>query len=356
MGKRPGTLVSRALLVALLCGQGAAHAERRPAARDAGSELALARSPVLEHRVERGETLSAIAARHGLSIDELLAQNPGLHPDRLREGQTIAIDRDRAQLRYAVLPGDTLTRIAQMHGVSLSELARWNPDLDPNRIRAGQELTIYPSTPASHSESIGAPASGELVHARRLPPGPGYRIRTPERAWGTDETVRGVIHAFAHARRRHPRAPKLAVHDLSLRKGGPIDEHRSHQSGRDVDIAYPQKRCDDGLCQFGRLLPQQLDAELTWTLLHYWLERNLLEAVFIDYRLQVPLYRVARARGATREQLLRWFQYPRGRGEPLGVIRHFPKHDDHMHVRFGCDATDPECKSYRPLLMHAASN
>jgi murein endopeptidase len=37
------------------------------------------------------------------------------------------------------------------------------------------------------------------------------------------------------------------------------------------------------------------------------------------------------------------------------VIRHFRKHDDHMHVRFTCHASDPECKTYRPLLARMAA-
>jgi len=314
------------------------------------------RADSLEHTVALGETLSAIARRLGVTVEQILALNPELDSDRVRAGQRIAImalEERRERVSYTVQPGDTLRRIAQAHAVSLHELMRWNPAVDPERIRAGRELAIYPKEPESRSESVGSPARGQIVHARRLPSGMGYAVRAPERAWGTDETVRSVVAAFARARSEHPSAPRLWVHDLSLRGGGPIDDHRSHQSGRDVDIAYPQKDCSGRLCGFRRLGPRELDAEVAWTLLQYWLERDLLEAVFIDYRLQAPLYREARARGASAEQLARWFQYPRGRSGSLGVIRHFPKHADHMHVRFACDPSDLACKSFRPLLMHA---
>ncbi len=311
------------------------------------------RADSLEHSVAPGETLSAIARGHGVSVDEILALNPELDPDRVRAGQRIAIEPRRSRVSYTVQPGDTLRHIAQAHAVSLRELTRWNPSIDPERIRAGRQLTIYPKEPESRSESVGSPARGQIVHARRLPPGMGYAVREPERAWGTDETVRAVVAAFARARSEHPSAPRLWVHDLSLRGGGPIDDHRSHQSGRDVDIAYPQIDCSDRPCGFRRLGPRELDAEVAWTLLRYWLERDLLEAVFVDYRLQAPLYREARARGASADQLARWFQYPRGRSGAHGVIRHFPKHADHMHVRFACAPSDLACKSLRPLLMHA---
>ena len=57
---------------------------------------------------------------------------------------------------------------------------------------------------------------------------------------------------------------------------------------------------------------------------------------------------------ASEEELMRWFQYPRGRGNPWGVIRHYPKHGDHMHVRFACHPSDPACKTFRPLLLQTA--
>jgi murein endopeptidase len=246
--------------------------------------------------------VSAIAARHRVTVDALLDENPGLHPDRVRAGATL----------------------------------------------------IVRSRPASISASVGSPTRGRLQEGRRLPTGPGYAIREPERSFGTDEAVDALIAGLAHLARRYPRAPAIAVHDLSLRRGGPMTDHRSHQSGRDADLAYPQKRCA-GTCGFERVAPEALDAERAFALLRYLLERDELEAVFIDYRLQRPLYEAARAQGATAEQLARWFQYPHGRGNPHGVIRHFPKHADHMHLRFRCHHSDAQCRGFRPLTVQTAA-
>src|SRR5690606_20902798 len=126
------------------------------------------------------------------------------------------------------------------------------------------------------------------------------------------------------------------------REGGPIIHHRSHQSGRDVDMSYFFRRCG-GVCRMGNINAQLLDVAPQWTLFKAWLERGVVEAIFMDYDLQAPLYEYARAQGATRSQLHRWFQYPRGPHYPLGKIRHFPKHRDHAHVRFICPETDEEC-------------
>ena len=301
------------------------------------------------------ETLGAIAAHYGVSVEQILERNPGLAADHIRAGQTIAIGDER----HAVQVASAARRYADQHRPRARghdrRAVRWNPGLTPDRIRTGRQLVLYPKQPQSVSESVGSPSSGELLHAHRLPPGAGYAIRDADRAYATDETVRGLISAFEHLHQGDPRAPRLWVHDLSLRHGGPMSEHRSHQSGRDADVAYPQKSCARGTCDFHRIGPDQLDPRHTFELLRYLLERGQLEAVFVDYRLQAPLYRYAREHGATAEELQRWFQYPHGRDNPYGVIRHFPKHDDHMHLRFACHVSDAGCKTFRPLMTHTAS-
>jgi murein endopeptidase len=180
-------------------------------------------------------------------------------------------------------------------------------------------------------------------------------IRDRDRAWGTDETVDALVEAIDALRAAHPRAPRLEVHDLSLRDGGPMNDHRSHESGRDADLALFQERCARSVCAFRRTTPDGLDVERQWTLLHHLLAHGRVEAIFLDYRLQRPLYEHARKQGATTEDLRRWFQYPHGQGSPLGVIRHARNHADHVHVRFTCHASDGECESLRPLLTRHAS-
>ena len=66
--------------------------------------------------------------------------------------------------------------------------------------------------------------------------------------------------------------------------------------------------------------------------------------IFIDYRLQAKLYKYARRKGVSNSKLDRWIQYPRGRYEPRGIIRHFPNHEDHLHVRFVCPYSDLKCR------------
>lgn len=292
--------------------------------------------------VEEGDTLSAIASRHGLTLAQVEAANPGLEPDLLLAGTELQLPGVELA-RHVVARGDTLSRVASRYHVTVADLRGWNPDLRGDTLRLGDELAVGR---AARSESVGQAFCGHIVGAVQLDRHDGYVLRNPRRSWATARTVQRIRGAFDAQRRRFPRAARVRVHDLSLPGGGPIDDHRSHQSGRDVDITYYQRRgCTArGGCPLSTVDPSGLDARRQWALLHHWLRRDEAEAIYVDYALQAPLYREARRRGATSSQLEAWFQYPRGRRASGGIIRHFPNHRDHLHVRFRCARGDSRCR------------
>jgi len=299
--------------------------------------------PVYE--VRAGDTLSAIAAGLGVTVAQITEWNEGLSADSIRVGQRLVIGPTRYRIAHRVRPGESLSRIAVRYEVSVRDLLRWNRRLERRTLRAGADVIVFSDRPESRSESVGLPHAGRLLHAERLPRHPGYVIRDRARAFGTRETNDAIVGAFDLVSSRHPGSGKLRVHDVSDRDGGRMSDHRSHQNGRDADISYYHRRgCPADGCGFRRLSPGDLDVERTWTLLSHWLEHGQAKAIFIDYSLQGALYREARRRGATSEQLHQWFQYPRGVGFPLGIIRHFRHHRDHLHVRFRCAEGDEECR------------
>ena len=92
------------------------------------------------------------------------------------------------------------------------------------------------------SRSIGYPRSGRLLHGSRLRPSR-YVQYTDEvsksgHAWGTWELVQLVERAAFRVAGRHRGKTQLYVGELSKKKGGRITGHRSHQNGRDVDLAF----------------------------------------------------------------------------------------------------------------------
>jgi len=52
--------------------------------------------------------------------------------------------RRAAPRAYVVKAGDTLTVIADKTGVSLDEIQRLNPDIDPNALQTGAHLKLSP--------------------------------------------------------------------------------------------------------------------------------------------------------------------------------------------------------------------
>ncbi|MEM1055363.1 MAG: LysM peptidoglycan-binding domain-containing protein [Bacteroidota bacterium] len=142
--------------------------EPTPAAAPAPEPVAQATPPVrlaadsrparpTSHRVQRGEHLSMLARRYGVSVRDLMGWN-GLTNSTIRPGQRLrltapdgydarAASRARAaanaprSVMHRVSRGENLTQIARRYGVSLSDIRRWN-DLSRDTIVPGQRLKI----------------------------------------------------------------------------------------------------------------------------------------------------------------------------------------------------------------------
>jgi membrane-bound lytic murein transglycosylase D len=106
------------------------------------------------HVVRRGESLSTIARRHGVSVNTLAAWN-GMEPgDTLRAGRKITVRSggNRAaqgkvatngtHTSYTVRRGDTLSHIAHRFSVTVSQLLSWNGLSKSTLLKPGQRLTV----------------------------------------------------------------------------------------------------------------------------------------------------------------------------------------------------------------------
>jgi|GEM_PF-603593 len=296
------------------------------------------------YRVRKGDTLTSIALQHNTSVADLLAANPSLKGNAIYPGETIDVGEPRPLVMFKLERGDSLVAVAERYDVSPRDLSRWNAKLEPGSPRPGTNIRIYTRVPVSPSEAVGPTNRGRLENGIPLPPHKGYVIRTPSRAYGTEETTRWIVAAFdaVNAQFKQPKA--VRVHDISDRDGGRIRDHKSHQNGRDADISYYQERCPSSGCPFENVKSSELDVARQWALLEYWLRNEQAEMIFIDYRLQAKLYRYAKRKGVQKEKLDQWIQYPRGKYEPNGVIRHYRNHEDHLHVRFVCPYSDLKCR------------
>jgi LysM repeat protein len=305
-----------------------------------------------EATVRKGETLTSIAKREGVTVADLRRWNQLGKNDVLRAGDTIHIGSTKNKRLYTIRKGDTLTGVAKREGVKVSAILRANPRLKRNNVRAGQEIVIpsrtvgseEPAREAPEEESADKPRTKRKNTKQRALECPGrivqlryhsnYQLRSKALGWATAQTASALKRGFDHVRSVHRYAPRVKVLDASARGGGQLGGHLSHQTGHDIDITYYQKRCPASGCPLETVSPSKLDVRRQWTLISYWLRKGDTQFVLVDYDLQKVLYEHAKKRGVSEKKLRAWFQYPRPRNQPAGMIQHWEAHRNHVHVRF----------------------
>lgn len=202
------------------------------------------------------------------------------------------------------------------------------------------------------SISMGKPSNGRVVDAVRLPDrGEGYITREiwkiRNNRYGTDELV-DLITGVSRRALDNNAGIRLVVADLSGRRGGEARQwHRSHQSGRDVDLLYFVRDAagkpieNDAMHVFREDLVAVDGSGLTVDIPRVWnLVRELLTApeapvqwvfmyqpianALVEHAIKIgePEILVERARRACKQP---------GDSAP---------HNDHMHVRVYCAPAD----------------
>jgi penicillin-insensitive murein endopeptidase len=178
--------------------------------------------------------------------------------------------------------------------------------------------------------------------------------------FGTDELVGLVVRSTRAVERSLP-GGVAAVGDLSRRGGGASVEHRSHQSGRDVDVFYyatdqagHAMRPGEAMLRFnaeGRAVrwspprgqkpparsvpPWRFDVARNWA---------LIRALITDPGAEVQWIFIQRGLAArVMGEAARLGEDPALLARAAFILREpsdSEPHDDHMHVRIYCDASD----------------
>ncbi len=125
------------------------------------------------YTVRPGDTLTRIAARFNTTVDELVRVNNLSNPNALQVGQVLTIPDGTAApapaptgaTTYVVRPGDSLARIAARHGTSVEALIALN-GLATTTLQPGQVLLI-PATSAHPTGSIYARIQGSSTFIQR---------------------------------------------------------------------------------------------------------------------------------------------------------------------------------------------
>jgi len=152
------------------------------------------------YTVQKGDTLTGIAVRHGLRWQDVVAVNPGISPNKLQVGQVIQLPGQvnlarpapvtssrpavapapsRAETVYVVKSGDTLSGIALKHGVKTAAILEANELKDANKISVGQKLQIPGAVkssatvaPKATTPKLTAPKAKETVPEAKVDTAP----------------------------------------------------------------------------------------------------------------------------------------------------------------------------------------
>mgnify|MGYP003589427530 CR=1 FL=1 len=150
--------------------------------------------------VKSGDSLSKIAAAHGVSTRELAELNQITDANKIRGGQKLILP-DHAKPSqsqpaaksaaapakesapavasgdtYVVKAGDALSKIAALHGVKTKDLMAVNKITDANKIRVGQKLVI----PAKAAKAPEAAAPAEAKPAEAAPAAAPAAVEAPK--------------------------------------------------------------------------------------------------------------------------------------------------------------------------------
>ena len=216
-----------------------------------------------KYKIRRGDNLSVIAKRFGVTIHQLRAWN-GMHGNSIRTGRylvvrdptkrattTVAAGATRSRTktaaaplpaggRYLIRQGDTLSGIAERFGATAADLRDWN-DMRGSRIRAGKELIVgFPGSRTTTRKSAATTAAPSRAAAKPASGSGQYRIRSGDtleviaRRFGV--TV-GQLKQWNGLRTSRIRAGKF----LTVRPGGRAAASGSAGSSSSASSASPTR-------------------------------------------------------------------------------------------------------------------
>lgn len=188
----------------------------------------------------------------------------------------------------------------------------------------------YKQDPASLGPiSAGRAGAGVLVNGVQMPKSDQWILLDPGRAYGTAETVDALTRIIGRVNERYPGTAPLPIGHLSAQRGGHLNPHVSHQSGRDADVGYYYQR---PLGAFITATAANLDPARTWALVKAAIRETDVEMILMDRSIQRILVDYAALNGEDPVFLDEVFQIRNKNAR--APIRHIKGHANHLHFRF----------------------
>lgn len=166
---------------------------------------------IIEHMVQPNETYYSIAKKYGVTMEAMVAANPQARPERLRSGMVVAVPMKSAPKgspspkpsapggtssarTYKIREGDTMSSIAQRHGISEAAL------LKENNLKADDPFYVDDVLKIPGSGSSSGARTTSTTPARKTPaPAPTSANRDkyiPSYTVSAGESVTSISEAF----------------------------------------------------------------------------------------------------------------------------------------------------------------
>ncbi len=321
----------------------------------------------VKHTIIPGERLDEVAARYGVDARRLARWNnlKGEKP-ALRSGKQLRVHAVnpppmRERVEHVVKRGEDWDSLAKAYGVEAESLQAWNRKLGKT-LTSKEKVVLWREPPPLAASSaglaaklaqirvpaggvsIGRPSRGRLVRGVELPDRPElYTRRKPDESWGSSHAITQLMAAIVRFRHDTGFRRSIVIGGISRARGGRFRPHKSHQSGRDIDIRMPLTAAAEGK---KHVTANDIDWKATWQLMHAFIAAGETEYIFLDYGLQKRIYKAARESGVSKEQLAAWIQWPLKKPKHQ-VVRHVTGHKVHFHVRVRCAEQEKHCVTTR---------
>ena len=103
-----------------------------------------------------GDTLARVSAAFGTTISAMIDVNPGINFQAITEGTTVCVPSRQLTCPnsdlYVIQSGDTLSAIAARYGISTLALMELNPYVEPTHLAIGQYICVPKTNPSQSPE------------------------------------------------------------------------------------------------------------------------------------------------------------------------------------------------------------
>lgn len=180
MNRKFINLSSFILVVVLLLMVGPAFSQ--VAVERSKDKVVISGKPFYIHIVKKGETSYSISKAYGITVEELVKENPTAGPG-IKEGQALRLpivdnipepkekimlfqpQKDETRFIYhKLVPGETVFSLAKKYGVSENEIVESNPGAEINKLPVGAEIAIPRRKFTNVSPSLEKPENGFINH------------------------------------------------------------------------------------------------------------------------------------------------------------------------------------------------